>query len=213
MAREVEWKSKAMEPRPRIRFKLEKGKSKRIRFVGPTARTLRHYYPGVGYWEARSAEAQNPEGELYVHERGWDAELIGKDPAPAYCTVVAVFDTDRGGMNPTGKFGLELWTFGEGTKDKIFAIRKQWDLDKHDLIVTTKREQYQDLEATPANDTAYAGDVKDHIDNRYATYPFRDVCRELESTITDDELRMKLMAAVSAGAEPKTASVEDTVNS
>ena len=201
-----------MEPRPRVRFKLEKGKEKRIRFVGPTARTLRHYYPGVGYWEARSGEAQNSEGELYVHERGWDAELLGKDPSPTYCSVVAVFDTDRDGK-PTGDFELNVWTFGEGSKDKIHAIRKQWDLDKHDLIVTTKREKFQDLEATPANDTAYTGEIKDRVDNRYATYPFKDVCRELESTITDDELRTKLMAALSTGAEPKTGSVKDTVNS
>jgi len=212
MAREIEWESKAMEPKPRIRFKLEKGKDKRIRLVGRTARTLRHYYPGVGYWEARSAEAQNSEGELYVHERGWDAELLGKDPAPAYCSVVVVFDTDRDGK-PTGGFELNLWTFGEGTKDKIHAIRKQWDLDGHDLIVTTKREKFQDLEATPANDTAYTGDNKSRIDNRYDTYPFRDVCRELESAIGDDDLRAKLTAAMSGSAEPKTGSVKDTVNS
>ena len=211
MAREIEWKSKAMEPRPRVRFKLEMGKSKRIRFVGKTARCLRHYLKGVGYWEARSAEAQNSEGELYVHERGWDAELIGEDPKPAYCTVIAVFDTDRDGK-PTGGFELNLWTFGENTKDKIHAIMKQWDLGKHDLIVTTKREQYQDLEATPANDTAYIGDNKGKIDNRYDTYPYKDVCRELESSVGDDELRAKLTAAVSEGGR-KTGSVEDTVNS
>lgn len=211
MAKEIEWKSKAMEPTPRVRFKLEAGKSKRIKLIGPTARTLRHYHPAIGYWEARSAEAQNAEGKLYVHERGWDAELLGKDPTPAYCTVVVVFDTDGDGK-PTGGFELNLWTFGEGTKDKIFAIRKQWNPDKHDLIVTTKKEKFQDLEATPTNDTAYVGDNKGKVDNRYDTYPFKDVCRELESAIGDDELRAKLMAAVSESVQ-KTGSVEETVNS
>ena len=212
-ATDIDWKDPTMEPNERAFFKLENGKTKRVRFLSQPARCFRHYVKGIGYWISRSTFVKAPGGKVYIEKPGFDMDIIGEAPKASFTAVIAVIDTDKEGNlkknDSDPDFEIMLWSFNEKGKNRIRALMLEWKHSEHDLLVTTDNEKFQRLDAAVANNTCMIGATKERIDAEYKAYPYRDLASQMTDNMADDDLKKKLLAWKATKSE---GSASDEVN-
>lgn len=213
---EVTWDDESIKLSELVFFKGEKNVKKRIFIMTPAPKVARIHYKDKYFFCHSTFE--NKDGTQVMTKKAKCCEALG-DPGLRFGVVVCVFDTKKDGMiKPRDKqkpgemdFEFQIWRFREDKFGSLKTKHSEWDLTKHDLMLTCTEEQYQRIEIDVMkgawmNDNTELGK---RIRREFELYKFKDPFRFLGQSLSEGEVVIITGGELEEDDDPKAGQVNE----